>query len=532
MLAAHSEERATGSLDPVRDWDRRTLWTLVGVLLIRWVYAAFFPLDLAPDESYYWDWGRRPDIGYFSKPPMIGWLMGLAGVLGNHSEFGLKVFPAFLATLGLGFLYLLGRDTYGGRVGYWTVLLVLATPANWALASFFTIDAPLFLFWSASLWVAWRWWSSTAHRTRWALTLVLPLGLGYLTKQIQLVFPVLLALFMGLGRRGPLRRGDGARWVLVAALSLLFLLPPLIWNWRHDWITFRHTADELATAPFRWARSLKFLGEFVGGQAGLGGGMTWVLMVVAVVAAVRRWRETDERGRFLVLFGAPGWVAFVALAFHQRVEQNWPLVFYSAPAVLASAWLAGATARLPTAEARRGGWRYSAIGMGAVLALLLLAVPFVCPRLPFAGSKSDPTARVRGWRELARQVEPLRARLPQPERTFLLAPDDRYVASALAFYLPDHPRTYGWEDPAHPESQYGIWGRPSDRVGWDALMIVRNPQSPSFREVEAGCFERVEPWGEVTVKLGPGQGGERKYRAFLGRKLRSVSVPVTNPGGG
>jgi 4-amino-4-deoxy-L-arabinose transferase-like glycosyltransferase len=506
------------------------------VLLIRALYAAVFPLDLAPDESYYWDWGRRPDIGYFSKPPMIGWLMGLAGWLGNDSMFMLKFFPGLLTTLGLGFIYCLGRDTYGGWTGFLAVLLLLATPANGALATFFTIDAPLFLFWSASLWMAWRWWNAGTGRVGWALGLSVSLGLGYLTKQIQLVFPILLVGFLLLGRRRSWARGEGPQVPLILGVSLLFLLPPLLWNWRHDWITFRHTADELTDNPFRWGRSLRLVLEFVGGQAGLGGGVTWVLMVMAVVGVAIRWRAADERSRFLACFCLPGWVVFTALAFHQRVEQNWPLVFYSGAIVLAAGRFGGAVGSAGQVAGAGAGtssplirW---ALGLGGVLALALLAVPFVFPRLPVAGAKSDPTARVRGWSELARLVEPFRKQLPRPEQTFLLAPDDRYVASALAYYLPDRPRTFGWEDPAHPESQYGIWGRPADRVGWDALVVIRNPESETSRDVAEGRFERWERLGEVVVRLGEKPGRERKYGVFLGGNLRGVGVKGADGRGG
>lgn len=533
MVPSQTGEAAGVSGGGASPWDRRVVWLLAIVLLFRAVYAAVFPLDLAPDESYYWDWGRRPDIGYFSKPPMIGWLMGLAGWLGNDSMFVLKLFPGLLTTLGLGFVYRLGRDTYGGWTGFLAVLLLLATPANGALSTFFTIDAPLFLFWSASLWMAWRWWNAgtASDRMGWALGLSVSLGLGYLTKQIQLVFPLLLVGFLMVGRRRAWGSGVGGQLPIILVVSLLFLLPPLFWNWRHDWITFRHTADELSDNPFRWARSLKLLAEFLGGQAGLGGGVTWVLMVVAVLGVAIRWRGADERGRFLASFCLPGWVAFTALAVYQRVEQNWPLVFYSGAVVLAAGRFGGEAGAM--GERSRGvppliRW---ALGMGGVLALALLAVPFVFPRLPVAGAKSDPTARVRGWRELARQVEPFRRKLPRPEQTFLLAPDDRYVASALAYYLPDRPRTYGWENSAHPESQYGIWGRPADRLGWDALVVIRNLESDSSRDVAKGRFEGWERLGEVVVRLGEMPGRERKYGVFLGRNLRGVGVEAVGPQG-
>lgn len=315
-------------------WTRRFWQLWLVVLVVRVGYAAMFPLGLAPDESYYWDWGRRLDIGYYSKPPMIGWLMGLAGWIGRDSMFGLKVFPVLLVAAALVFVFRLGRDLYGARAGFWAAALFLASPANAALSTFFTIDPPLVLFWSASLWCAWRWLQAGAKLDRWFGAWVLAMGLGALSKQIHLLFgPLLIA---SLAATPAARRpGVWPRLLLGLGLSLAFLLPPLLWNWRHDWITFRHTASEIDHPAFGWARSLKFLGEFVGGQAGLGGGLTWVLMIGVALGVGWRWRRQPLAHRFLWMFFAPGVLAFTGFALTQRVEQNWPLIFYVSGIVLA-----------------------------------------------------------------------------------------------------------------------------------------------------------------------------------------------------
>ena len=49
---------------------------IISVTILRVVYLFIFPLGLVGDESYYWEWGRNLDWGYYSKPPLIGWLMG------------------------------------------------------------------------------------------------------------------------------------------------------------------------------------------------------------------------------------------------------------------------------------------------------------------------------------------------------------------------------------------------------------------------------------------------------------------------
>ena len=91
-------------------WGRRLMALIVGVLLFRLLYAWFVPLDLVHDEAYYWDWSRQLDYGYFSKPPMIAWLIGLSTSLGGASTFVVRLPAIVLATAGLVFVYLLGRE--------------------------------------------------------------------------------------------------------------------------------------------------------------------------------------------------------------------------------------------------------------------------------------------------------------------------------------------------------------------------------------------------------------------------------------
>ena len=39
------------------------------------IFSSFAPYDLAPDEGHYWDWSRHLDWSYYSKGPLIAWII-------------------------------------------------------------------------------------------------------------------------------------------------------------------------------------------------------------------------------------------------------------------------------------------------------------------------------------------------------------------------------------------------------------------------------------------------------------------------
>src|SRR5579883_2838522 len=119
----------SGSLPPLAfdpRWHRATLlFLLVTTLLRAWQIPH---LELAPDEAYYWDWSRRPALGYYDQGPMIAYVIRLTTALFGTSEFGVR-FGVLIATLGaLLCLYVVARRLYSPLTGFLTVALLGATP--------------------------------------------------------------------------------------------------------------------------------------------------------------------------------------------------------------------------------------------------------------------------------------------------------------------------------------------------------------------------------------------------------------------
>ena len=56
-------------------------------------------LDLFGDEAQYWIWSQALDFGYYSKPPLLSWVIALVSNLFGSSFFVLKTIPVSIYCL-------------------------------------------------------------------------------------------------------------------------------------------------------------------------------------------------------------------------------------------------------------------------------------------------------------------------------------------------------------------------------------------------------------------------------------------------
>ncbi len=500
-------------------WTKRFVLMLGGVLVFRFVYAAVVPLDLISDESYYWEWSRRPALGYYSKPPMVAWLIAASTNLFGSSELTVRLPAVLLSTLGLVPVFLLARRMYDEQVAFWTAVAFLASPGGVVSGLLMTIDAPLLCFWGTATYAVWRMLEPDSNWGRWCLLATLATGLGLLSKQTMLALPALVGLFLLVQRDDRRQLGRPAVWLWGLA-SLAFLLPVLWWNSQNGWITFEHTRHHFGSETVTLGKRLGRAGEYLGGQFGVLSPVTCWLVAVAFAGAFAVFPRLQRRERFLLLLSGLPLYGVFALSFTQRVQPNWPAPFYVAGVLLTVAWVHGRFELATWTTRFRAGFRRGLV-VGAACAVVTMAIPFVVRPAKIAGGPLDPTRRLSGWEELGRRVEDVRAGLPARDRTFLVTVGDRATASELAFYLPDRPRVHRWNTGNRIESQYELWPRP-DEVGWDSLIVV--PAEVALPEELSRAYERVAPVRTVTVPLG--NDSERTYELFLGEGFRGWPKPA------
>ncbi|MGB1469472.1 MAG: ArnT family glycosyltransferase, partial [Candidatus Puniceispirillaceae bacterium] len=173
---------------------------LLASLAVRLYAVIISPLEPSVDEAQYWLWGQTPQLGYYSKPPLIAWILaGTSSVL-DHQNFGqllaLRISAPLIHTLTALFLWQTGRLLFSDNAGRLAAILWISLPAV-GLGSFvMSTDTPLLLFWSAGLYCLVRAVETFHPNYRWMALAGICVGLATLAKYAGLYFILSLVLWI------------------------------------------------------------------------------------------------------------------------------------------------------------------------------------------------------------------------------------------------------------------------------------------------------------------------------------------------
>jgi Dolichyl-phosphate-mannose-protein mannosyltransferase len=526
------------SVTPASDsstWLKHFWWLLAAVFIARIGVMLLFvqEVDLAGDEAYYWDWGRRPDWCYYSKPPMIGWMMGVIGWLTGNAEWGIRFAALLLGTATLVIIHRIALVLFDARTAYLASVLVLLTLASAALNLLLTIDAPLLLCWTLGLLLFWLAAQKPTCNTRW-LALALVIGIGTLSKQMMLAFPALMLLFAAVSHEDRALLRNPRMWLAILC-GMAFIIPVLLWNQRHAWITLEHTKHHFDADKMDFKHWLGRTGQNIGLQALIYTPVSFLALIAAMLAAVKHRKVLTRPLLFLTLASAPALACFALLSLRQNINPNWPAAFFVPAFILAAAWLGGLMSKTPHPT-----WQRWSLRVGKILTFTghILLVGVICATPPFweatlkvtnswFGDKAaekltgalHKLGGIRGWREVGIEAQKYLDQVPQPENTFVMALGHRYHAAEMAFYIPSHPRVYRWEPSGTVQSQYEIWPGPEERIGSDALILDPAPEGTLLQNtVFTTAFEKLEPRGSIRIQRGL---ETREFHVYFGHNLKS-----------
>src|SRR5215469_9362707 len=211
---------------------------IAAITAARLLWLAFQTAGLYPDEAQYWFWSRHLALGYYSKPPLVAWLIALTTGLFGDGEFAVRLSAPLLHAAAAGFVYGIGARLYDRRVGFWSALAYATLPGVSLSAFIISTDAVLLPCWAAALYAFIR--AREPGGGFWWLVVGIAAGLGLLAKYAMAYWLISAFGFVLLapGERRHLRPLLGA-----LVIALLIYLPNLWWNWSHGFVSYLHVRD-------------------------------------------------------------------------------------------------------------------------------------------------------------------------------------------------------------------------------------------------------------------------------------------------
>jgi 4-amino-4-deoxy-L-arabinose transferase-like glycosyltransferase len=424
-------------------------------------------MPLFYDEAYYHYWSENLAWGYYSKPPVVAWLIALTtGLLGGASELSVKLGAPVLYMLTAVIIYFSANQLFDRKVAELSALVFITAPIITFNSMFITTDAPLLFFWSLAIWSFIQ--AIQSDRLVYWLLLGIALGFGLLSKSTMIVLcgGMLLYLLLEPKHRSLLTRPG---FWMASVVALLLFMPNLFWNYQYDFISFQHTSEisKLQQNLIHPDRFLEFfIGQFV------------VFSPVAMWLMLLHMRKTvnDTRLRLLLYLAIPLLALISIQAFLAKANLNWAAPVYVAGSILVGYALA---------SINKKHLMMTTVGINLIMAATLY---FYSPLQNVMGieptRKNTPYYRLVGWKELMQSAT-------DSTKEFAELPwlsDSRKLLSYVNFYVSQFS--------GKPLSLYGF--NPDDRIKsqYELTRDLRNADSSEFIFVSeyardlTGCFEK------------------------------------------
>ena len=459
---------------------RRTLLALLAITVARLIWLRVGGLDLYPDEAQYWLWSLTPDWGYFSKPPLIAWVIRATTLALGDDEAGIRVAsPLFHFGTAL-VIYQIARRLYDSRIASWSAIAYATLPGVSASSLLISTDVPLLFCWAVALYGflraretgGWRWW----------IAIGIACGLGLLAKYAMAYWLLSALLFLLVVKD---QRRHLPHFLVTTALALAIYAPNLLWNFTHNFVSYRHTeanADIGGLALHPGA----FL-EFLGSQFGVFGPVFFAALLVIVVLLRRVLR--DPRAQLLAVFALPTLAMMIAVSLLSRAHPNWSAPTYISATILVVAFL--------IERGRAGLVTGSVVFHIAVVAVLLPARDIAQAAGWDMPGRWDPVHRLRGWVRLGNSVSTLLREQPDAK----LLSDNREVLAALIYYIVPHPfDALKWNPRGGIHDQFDISSDAKTHVGQNFLYVGPRRGLGDLPRY----FANVGSVGHITINLGGG----------------------------
>lgn len=308
--------------------NRQLYLFLISVLIIK-VFFSFF-IELGNDEAYYYTYALKLQSNYFDHPPMVGLLIRISTLnLVIVNDVLLRLGPAICCFIASLFLFKTVEILFNRNAAWYTVVIYNVSVYSTIIAGWFILpDSPQLPFWCAALFVMVQiiFQEKDKKILQWILLGTL-IGLATLCKVHALYLWVGFGLFILFYRIKWLLNW---RLYLSFFITLLFLLPILIWNINNHFITYKFHSERVSNTVIKFDSLLR---EIVG-EALYQNPIIFILIIVSLISLIKETsnikqqtrnnkHQTTNKKQFLFFMSAPMIFLFWGFSLFNDIFPHW-----------------------------------------------------------------------------------------------------------------------------------------------------------------------------------------------------------------
>ena len=369
------------------------------------------PLELSADEAQYWLWSKELNWGYFSKPPMIAWLIHVSNNIFGDYDYSIRIFAPLIHGINALVIFRLSQEINDNYLAHFLSSLIWLTLPIVGVGSFLmSTDTPLMLIWTTSLLVIVKAYNSD-NLFLWNLAGLIA-GLALYAKYAALYLPLGLIIFYISNFQN--EKNIRLRGLFLFILNFIIVsLPNVIWNYFNNF----HTINHLSSNAVIDAPSYSLFGSltFLIAQVAILGPLLFIIFLLTAYNIKR----LNKLSIFLLYFIFPVYILMFIQGFFSEANANWAASALPAITILCGYFLS-----------KRIKFAVLIIFSNFFICIIILIVSF-SGNLIFLDLKSDPLRKLKGWNILS---EDLKDTISKKKSDVVLV-DRRGIAAELIYYL-------------------------------------------------------------------------------------------------
>lgn len=468
--------------------------SIIGIVtLIRIIFLYSSSIHLQPDEAQYWGWSLALDFGYYSKPPMIAWIIYITTSLCGDGESCIRLGSPLLHGATSFIIFLIAQKLFDTRTGFWASIVYLTFPGVSFSSSMITTDVALLFFWALALYFFIIAIEKNCLRD-WLFAGVAA-GFGLLSKYSMVIFLPCAVIFLLQSKKRKVL--FSIKFLVSLILAFLVFVPNLLWNLEHKFVSFTHTA-EISQLNRKWFQFGNFL-EFIGLQVAIIGPIFFITLIALLLK-----KKYSEEEKLLFSFSIPFLAMMMGLSLVSRAFGNW-----AAPAYITiSIWV---TYFILNSKRRYLIYLSIAIGLFIIPPIYFYDDFLKTFSIPLK-YRNDIWNRGRGFRELGAYISDLRKLYPD----VALLTEERKQFAMLGYYVKPYPHDMvKWKIGDNIGDHYDLTTTMEDKIGKDFIFVT------GIRDTARGVapsFESSRKLDEVAIVI---EGDyKRTYEIYYMKNFR------------